>query len=124
MIFDFFMLTCYNYSVDILIFQFTLSTINFLFYREDLIMVTPNIYRTESYMYPLKSDSSRHYCVQGVSLDSVMEAARYRASLMLEANMNQDPYCTHYRTIELAIIPYPGKEDCYYLEDRSEIEIE
>lgn len=85
-------------------------------------MVRPNIYRAYYHMYP--SDSNRRYCAQGVPLDSVMKAANYRASLMLKANRNQDPYCQHYRTIELAIIPHEDKEDCYYLEDRSEIEIE
>lgn len=36
-----------------------------------------------------------------------------------EANTNPDPTSAKYSTIELAIIPYPGKPGFFYVENRS-----
>ena len=84
-----------------------------------MLNVNPTIHDDDTTKYLVNSYSGRHYgyhC-EGHPHDYCIETAREMAARMMDANAKEG--CTHYSVIDLAIIPYPGKPNYFFVEDRS-----
>ncbi len=87
--------------------------------------VTPKIYQDSYPRYIVNGNSNRHYGYHcgGHPYWYAEQTAREMASDYMEVNAkNAKKMGTRYTNIEIAIIPYPGKSDAYYVEDRSTYE--
>lgn len=86
-----------------------------------IIDVKPNIYNDSHPRKIPNSNSNCHYGYHcgGHPYGYACQTAEEIAKGLQEANNNPDPYCSKYDPIEIAIIPFPGSKDHFYLEDRS-----